>query len=150
MVDFLLFQLNPDLLQKVIYKVLLLTFSPPLCTFQLNANSYFRLQQACRGVGQFIRTCQNICIHEEGRYVLCSKDGQSSYHLYHLGHRTYIDVECFYGTRINQLRPRGQLVPIPSFTQFRGYRGIRTSLLLVEGESNHMHEIINGGRYMSR
>lgn len=117
MVDFLLFQLNLDLLQKVICKVLLLTFFPPLCTFQLNANSYFRLQQASRGVGQFIRTCRNICIHEEGRYVLCSKDGQSSYHLYHLGHRRYINVKCFYGTRINQLRPRGQLVPIPSFTQ---------------------------------
>lgn len=118
MPGFPLFAVQPELLAKIINKVFLsfIYFSSGEI-FQFDETSYFRAQQTAREVNEFIRSCRSISVRVDGRYVLRTKKDQPSYRLYCLDRKIDIDLECFYGTRVKQLRPVGLETAFLSFTQ---------------------------------
>lgn len=100
---FPLFDLNPNHLESVINKVFLHSIFCTRSAFQLEDKSYFKLQQTCRDVGDFIRSSSNISVHLHGPYYLNWDDKTSSYifDAYHC--QSTFDVDAFYATRLSYL-----------------------------------------------
>lgn len=78
----------------------------------MEAGSYFRLQQTCRGVYDFIRTSRNISVHLSGKYYLAFKRDTRSWQFGSAEGpgEGRMDEETLYGTRLEELRLCGQLL----------------------------------------
>lgn len=94
--------LDRHLLERVFTKVSPLIILFPIRTFQLDGNSYFRLQQTCRDVKEFIQKNKNICVH--------LRDSRQRRWLLNLDSDL---LGSFYGYRLDTLDIKeGQLNPI--------------------------------------
>ena len=100
MAGFALFSLPPILLEKVITKVtlsLLRFISKEM--FQIDSKGYFRLQQTCHSVGEFIRQCGNISVRLFGYDYYAQIDKSQVYSL-RLKHGASIHLDWLYGIKM--------------------------------------------------
>lgn len=95
-------ELDPVLLEKIITKVLYLCiFLLKERIFQVESNSYFRLQQTCHGVKEIIRRSPNIRIHLDGIYNFRFNKDTTSWRL------SSVDIDVFQGIRIKTVSVDG-------------------------------------------
>lgn len=123
--------LDPCLLEKVITKVPIYLF-PSRVHFQLDKKSYFRLQQTCHWVNEFVRRSRNISVFLFGSYsLMLGKDGSPRLHQFKSMDAQmniqWIEMEEHYGLRVRQLIAHGQFTPlfshpIPSDCKFEEVR----------------------------
>ena len=108
MTDFPLIELHRILLEKVITKVFLLIFCVHKIFFQLKDKSYFRLQQTCRGVREFIHSCRKISVHMESITFASVKDfychdSVAQFSLRTIGQKWLVDADSLYGVRLKSI-----------------------------------------------
>lgn len=113
MIDFQLAYLDPYLLEKIFTKVFSFIFiiisKKP---FQLDTKSYFRMQQTCRGMAEFIRKNCNISVHMRGEKKASYRvefDRNEPPQLRWLNGSVFdlnaseMEIEAFYGIRIDSI-----------------------------------------------
>lgn len=101
MSGFLLLTIHPTLLERVTNKVSFSSYPNLEKFFQLEEDSYFRIQQTCSDVYNFIRTNPNISVHikELECYRRYDRNIQSW---------STQQIEKFYGTRLEWIEVAGR------------------------------------------
>lgn len=82
----------------------------------MKAQNYCRLQQTCRGVGEFIRRSPNISVHFGGYFMPIWNKERSRYEIrsfqyrgaFPIRYRGAEPIDSFYGTKLHAIDP-GQL-----------------------------------------
>lgn len=103
MAGFPIFDLNPVFMEKVINKVFLFSTFFYFDVFQLKEKSYFRIQQTCRGMGEFIRNSSNISVLIGGIYYPFWDDERQCYAFNSTSYSGRYPVEALYGTKIRSI-----------------------------------------------
>lgn len=81
-----------------------------LIAFQLKENSYYRMQQTCRGVGEFIRKSPNVSVHIDRAFSTRWDSKKSCYifERYYGDLKRCDNIEALYGTNVSSIIDVGQ------------------------------------------
>lgn len=108
---FRLADLDTFLLEKVITKVFIYLFLLSYEIFQLEGKSYFRLQQTCREMKEFIRKNRNISVYVDDIVFLELIGSSCQFHstgsTMKWRAKKLFDMEGLYGTRLRGLHTPG-------------------------------------------
>ena len=112
MTGFPLLTVFPTLLERIITKVSFLVLSLSRDLFQVGVKSYFRLQQFCHEVNDFIHGSSNISARLSGGSFY-----SPSFEVITMD-KVIGPVEVLYGIRLNNLCVYGPHISIPPYSLF--------------------------------
>lgn len=108
MVPFPLLSVYPDLLGKILSKVLFLFIILSRKIFQFEEKSYYRLQKTGKDANEFVHKCRTVVVHSREQVVVEYGEAWSTWGFVVSRYKaTVVDVQSLYGIRLNALELRG-------------------------------------------